>query len=636
MEKNGVSLVKDTTEDLKNINAYIVNSEPIPVKIVGEADSSDKETDQKKKKSVSLSVTPQDLLNMSSLDEIVPSGFIIVHKDLEEILKALKKSSSGSFGFGKSTLSMAAGTFLGGVALGFAETLFNGTDDETTEHMKGIIAELNKGLTADDFKGIPEVEQAQKDAFIQYLKVYYFQQTAALAGSAVGGAAAEAVNTFLDETIGKLFRKIKGDEEASTPDKLAVIAQDLDKDLTVDFIREDSEAMKEVKKIQRNNAIAYLKVFYASQISKMAGETAGNFFGGLLSGAVTSLISGIMGPFMDLFGKGEGVNNQAVTLESIARDLTNSIDVKKLSEDEGVINAQKASIIEYLKLYYNAQIDKMKESTSKTLLESVWDYLENSVGGVLSKLFGFGDRTDKYLDDAFPSRLRKIIEITNNNLSTSDIAKKDYVINARDSAIAEYAKIYYDAQIEALKSESKTSILEKWGESVGKIINKFINSLFGKDEEEISKSGNTFVSSITSALEMVPSDFSSIDGLDKVKKDSIFDAAKFIIETSTDTIKNKFKSKIDKDDVNKALEGFEANYLSALGRSLSIADISVRGSTMSTGYSEQERTMRVLNAIATNTQRILQVTENISEKTLGNVFINNQSQVSEDLELLEG
>lgn len=633
MEKNGVSLVKGTTEDLKVINTYVVNSEPIPVKIIKENEFT-QETGQKKK-NISLSVTPQDLLNMSSLDEIVPSGFIIVHKDLEEILKALK-SSSGASGFLNSTLSVAAGNFLGGAALGLAGTLFNGVDSETTDHMQGIITELNKGLTVDDFEGDPEVEQAQKDAFIQYLKVYYFQQTSALAGASVGGAVAEAVNAFLDETIGKLFRKITGSEESSTPDKLAVIAQDLDKDLTVDFIREDSEAMEEVKKIQRSNAIAYLKAFYAAQISKMAGETAGNFIGGTASGFINSLISGIMGPFIDLFTKGEGINNQAVTLESIARELTNSIDVNELSKDEDILNAQKDAVMAYLNLYYNAQVDRIKESTSKTLLESVWDYLENSIGGVFSRIFGFGDRSKEFLDDNFVNKLQQLIKETNDNLSVSDLLNNEVITSSRNDAIAEYAKIYYDAQIETLKAESKTSILEKWGESVGKTINKFINGLFGKDDEEVNKSENTFVLAITNALEMVPSDFSSIDGLDKVKRDSIFDAAKYIIESSTNTIKDKFKSKIDKDAINDALGGFESNYLAALGRSLSMADISVRGSTMSTGYSEHERTMRALNAIASNTQRILQVTENISEKTSGNIIINNQSEVEEDLELLEG
>ena len=369
---NGLtSILKGSGNDsIDGINVYVTNSTAIPVEDENlkaflqnqGLNISSGQASGSSSINVKMDPSPSDFTSMKSLNEIVPNGFILIHNDIEDLKEVL--SSSGGSGGGLSSLLKGgigglggiAGNFLGGAVVGLAQGLFTGVfGDKTTDHMQDIIDELNMDLIADDFRGDPEVEAAQHDAFIQYLKVYYSEQTASMAGAATG--------SFISETVVSAVKGIlKGAFEILTlgafdpASKLESIATELDKELTYESIRSNSEAMKEVKQIQADSVISYLKWYYQAQINEIGGESVGNAIGGALKGILNGVIEGIFGSFLDLFG----VNNEVPEkLEDIAIKLTENINPDDFKDDPEVVETQRNAVLKYLKWYYQAQINEL-------------------------------------------------------------------------------------------------------------------------------------------------------------------------------------------------------------------------------------------------------------------------------------
>ena len=275
---NGLtSILKGSGNDsIDGINVYVTNSTAIPVEDENlktflqnqGLNISSGQASGSSSINVKMDPSPSDFTSMKSLNEIVPNGFILIHNDIEDLKEVL--GSSGGSGGGLSSLLKGgigglggiAGNFLGGAAVGLAQGLFTGIiGDKTQEHMQGIADELNLDLTVDDFRGDPEVEAAQHDAFIQYLKVYYAEQSAAMAGQVVGSFVSETLKSTIKGVLKAAWELLPFTKEGPAG-SLETIATELDKELTYESIKSNAETMEEVKQVQADSVVSYLKVYY--------------------------------------------------------------------------------------------------------------------------------------------------------------------------------------------------------------------------------------------------------------------------------------------------------------------------------------------------------------------------------------
>lgn len=502
-----MSLIDGLTSILKgsgnssidDINVYVTNTSAIPVEDVNlksyleqqglNLDAQNVTSNKKESINVRMKPSPDDFVTMKSLSEIVPNGFLLIHNDLEEL-----KSKSGA---GGSLLGGGLAGLVAGATSGLISGLFDGLfGDGTKSHMNSIADELNQDLTADDFRGNPDIEQVQRDAFVQYLKVYYLEQTAALAGSAVGNFAGTAISTTIQETIKGIF-DFGAPEYTKT--KLYEIAEELDKTLTIESITSSSEAMADVRDVQKDSVIAYLKTYYAAQVSEMAGATVGNFFGGAIKEALSGVIEGTIGSFLTLIGKNE---KEADSLQKIADELTARINIEDFVDDPGVLKTQKDSIISYLNLYYEAQINEMSgqsKSTElggevKTLLTSVVD---GTIGAFL-ELFGVNQKP--------ASKLNDIADSLTEAINISDYTSDQDILDIQKDAITQYLRVYYESQINemegsALSQDIKDKISGAIKGFIGGVFDGLASILGIKTEENSTPVFATKVQDIISTLD---------------------------------------------------------------------------------------------------------------------------------------
>lgn len=575
---NGLtSILKGSGNDsIDGINVYVTNSTAIPVEDENlkaflqnqGLNISSGQASGSSSINVKMDPSPSDFTSMKSLNEIVPNGFILIHNDIEDLKEVL--SSSGGSGGGLSSLLKGgigglggiAGNFLGGAVVGLAQGLFTGVfGDKTTDHMQDIIDELNMDLIADDFRGDPEVEAAQHDAFIQYLKVYYSEQTASMAGAATG--------SFISETVVSAVKGIlKGAFEILTlgafdpASKLESIATELDKELTYESIRSNSEAMKEVKQIQADSVISYLKWYYQAQINEIGGESVGNAIGGALKGILNGVIEGIFGSFLDLFG----VNNEVPEkLEDIAIKLTENINPDDFKDDPEVVETQRNAVLKYLKWYYQAQINEL---SGESVGNAVGGFLEETLAGIINGIFGsfIGLFKD---NDKEPQKLEEVAIKLTENIDTAELSQDETVKSLQKDAVVKYLSIYYQSQIDELENPSDKSWFGNLTGKIGGAINNFWTNLLGVDESANSQ----FMVAVGKISEVDPDQFSNMQDIVDVKKNAIKTVVEQLLKIEGEAIVDHYKVKDGwfsgyKDKVNKALEGFADAYLTSISNAI--------------------------------------------------------------------
>lgn len=475
MDKNGVSLIGN--EDMDNIKVWVSNTTPIPVTF---SDTGSKES--KKKSRILPGINASTFASLTTLEDIIPNGFMLLHNDLTALLEKL---GAGGKGEALSTASATGvGAALGAGAAGLVKGLFSGFGDDSQKHLEEIAEKLNMGLTVEDFEDDPDIRAIQIDSFKSYLKTYYAEQIAAMAGQAAGSFVSEAVVSAITGVVGGLLEAV-GLKDEGPASKLESIATDLDASFTTETITSDETAMSQVRQIQKDSMVTYLKTYYAAQISGMAGETVGNAFGGLAKG----LIEGTIGTLFNIFTDRD---DEATSLAKIAETLTSMINTTELAKEKEVQDVQRNSIIQYLKLYYQSQINEMAGDTiASTLHETIKGVLVGVLGGVFS-IFSGGKKDEQ------ANSLATIVSTLDSNLSATDYTNDDDVKKAHRDAVVNYLKIYYAAQISELAAEGvgKTvgAALEGFVDSVSNIISGIFG---GRDQEEEKTHLQTIVDDIT-------------------------------------------------------------------------------------------------------------------------------------------
>lgn len=549
MDKNGVSLIGN--EDMDNIKVWVSNTTPIPVTF---SDSGSKES--KKKSRILPGINASTFASLTALEDIIPNGFMLLHNDLQLIIENLSKSKGG--GFGTALSAGAIGGVVGSAASGLISGLFSGLGDKSKDRLAQIAEELNMDLTADDFRGIPEVEQVQKESFINYLKMYYMEQIAAMAGQAVGSFASSAVITFFEDTLNALFGAFNKDKEPELPGKLESIAIELDKDLTLEYVSSDSELMEQVRTEQKKAVLNYIKVYYAEQVAGMAGKTAGSFVGGIFSG----LIEGTIGTLVNIF---TGRKEEATSLAKIAEELTNSIQVADYASNEEVLEVQKNAIVNYLKVYYAAQISELTTDTiGSTISGALSSTITGLISGVIGGVFGIFASNDKEQS----SKLGEIAEELTANMKSSDYINDDGVKEAQRNAVVSYLKVYYASQVAELGAEGV-------GTTIGTAISTTITtaakgiisgifSIFGGEKEAESSTQTSKLQDIVKSLDnnLKAEDYVDDSAILDIQKQAIISYVKLYYDLQIDELENDNKNWLG-DALGKLGEGI-GNFFSGL------------------------------------------------------------------------
>lgn len=589
MDINGVSLSDgSTTEDQKHLMVYVANTEPILVKLdegssIGTSDKIGSVGDDARF-TLNLNPKPDDFNSLKgNLKAIVPTGFILLHNDLQELIKGKKvtgeagdsggffSSLSGVLMSGGLTGSMAAigsaagaaaGSFIGAGIGGIISGLFGG-DTPTETHMKGIIEELNLRMTVDDFEDDPEILAEQRKAFIRYLKTYYFMQTAELAGDGVGKTAASVVTGAAQELVQEVVSSLLGivglDDIYDDPFEKVV------KEVAGNINPDDYKNLKEVKDTQQEAIINYLKTYYALQISQMAAEEAGKPGMSFFSGMAKELVQGVMGSLLGIVGLDDIYDTP---FEKIVKEIAASINVSDYT-GEGIYasdikDAQSKAVLEYLKEYYRAQTDNMtSEMEGQQTTSKFTGALQGTVQGILES---FGSLVG--LDDIYDSAFESIVKSLANGIDVADYTDEgtyaQSVKNVQSNAILAYLREYYQAQIDVMSSKerSKDNWMTQLQNSIASSLGNIFELITGKTDK------NPFVDAVSAAASQISITDVDQSDLTEVKSNSIVQGAKAILDINVQALKSNYS--IDgwfsgyTDILNDALDTVRENYLDAL------------------------------------------------------------------------
>ena len=276
--------------------------------------------------------------------------------------------------------------------------------------------------------------------------------------------------------------------------------------------------MEEILDVQKDMFVAYLKTYYAAQISEMVGETAGNIVGGTLKGIASGLVKGTIGTLVSIF---TGKKEEPDSLALIAEQLTAQIDVNAMAKEQAVKDEQKKSIVQYLKLYYQAQINEMAADAagsiiSDTLSETIKGLFTGILGGVFS-IFGGDDKKDEQANS-----LSAIVTAIDKTLNASDYLDDPDVKDAQRNAVLKYLTVYYNAQISELAAEGIGSTVGAAIEGFVDSVSGIISGVFGLRDKESEKSHlQEVVDAITENISA--SDYTSDESVLSLQKSTVLE-----------------------------------------------------------------------------------------------------------------
>ena len=464
---------------------------------------------------------PQEEMLTSGADfaSIIPSGFLLLHKDLKALIDGKSSQKSGLM-----TILDALGPILvaaGAVAIAGAivKGLFSGNSEKSSGHIQDIIDELNMGLTADDVKDYPEVIQAQRDGLATYMKCYFTAQGASAVVSetlgAVGTGAAAAVTNLVNSLFG-----IETKDDAQLHLKkiidTIIMAQDPEKwakEATDDGTGEggsgeDSFLRKEV----RVGIAAYLGLWFAAQAASMTVETLAGGIGTAIGGFFNNLYNSLLGKDTD--------DNATKHLKDIIDQIILSQDIDSWVNEAGLEGSLlrgevRLGIMTYLGLWFAAQATSM---TAETLAGGIGSAIGGFFNSLFTSLFG------KKKTDTLEGKLQDIIASIITSLDTKDqsITKSNEVQDAVKKGMAGYVTTYFN-------SIALSATAGSVGESAGEAVVGFVSSLmpwnWGKKKEEkndpMTVLGNKMQDVITQVTNAIKPEEMSTNDLMDLARDGI-------------------------------------------------------------------------------------------------------------------
>ena len=408
-----------------------------------------------------------DVAGASSITQVIPAGFLLLHSDLQELIKSKKGGGGGGFSMGLDLVSIVGGAFavVGAavIAGSIVKGLFKGTSEDTDNHLNDIITELNNRLTASDLANDPQVKEAQLEAFIGYLKAYYMQQSASMLVSGVlegvGAGAGKAINSFFSNAFGKA-------EDSASPlqVKLNEIIDEIAVNIDNTRYLPGGAAWGTIEKETDIAVAAYLATYFATQTVSMGVDNVASGVGEALGGAIKGIFTG-------LFGKKEK-DPLEQTLNKILSHISETIPIENYGYENTVIQKEvDIAVAAYIATYFAAQATSMAVDT---VTSGAGEALGGAIKGFFTGLFKKkGETAEK---DPLQSKLLEIINNIVAGLKVEDYTLSNKVIKTEtDIAIGAFIATYFATQTASLMTKEAASAI---GDTAGSVIRKSVGGLF--------------------------------------------------------------------------------------------------------------------------------------------------------------
>ena len=408
-----------------------------------------------------------DVAGASSITQVIPAGFLLLHSDLQELIKSKKGGGGGGLSMGLDLVSIVGGAFavVGAavIAGSIVKGLFKGTSEDTDNHLNDIITELNNELTASDLANNPQVKEAQLEAFIGYLRAYYLQQSASMLISGVlegvGAGAGKAINSFFSNAFGKA-------EDSASPlqVKLNEIIDEIAVNIDNTRYLPGGAAWGTIEKETDIAVAAYLATYFATQTVSMGVDNVASGVGEALGGAIKGIFTG-------LFGKKEK-DPLEQTLDKILSHISETIPIENYGYENTVIQKEvDIAVAAYIATYFAAQATSMAVDT---VTSGAGEALGGAIKGFFTGLFKKkGETTEK---DPLQSKLLEIINNIALGLKVEDYTLSNKVIKTEtDIAIGAFVATYFATQTASLMTKEAASAI---GDTAGSVIRKSVGGLF--------------------------------------------------------------------------------------------------------------------------------------------------------------
>lgn len=517
------------TEEQQNLLVQVINTETEPIPVSGPYLQ---QLASVVSNSVSVSATPKagDILNVASnLSAVIPTGFLLLHNDLDDLSKKLGEESSdsesGSSESGFSLLSILKPMLVGAgaavVAAGLVKGLFGGVSDRTTNHVQELVDGLNERLTVDDLANDQTVLTAQKIGFIAYMEAYFLQQAASMTISGV----LEAVGTSAGKAVRGFFTSLFGmqEEEDKVASKLKAMVEDIIMAQASDNYIGDEAVSKAVK----IGIIAYIATYFATQTTAMATDT-------ILSGLASAAGGAINSFFTSLFGIGGPKSYDKI--QSIIDDIINAQSSDNYIGDEEVATAVKGGIVKYIEVYFKTQALNM---AADTVSSTVGSSIANAVTSFFSTLFGREQEDPSGVD-----KLKEIADTLMQQLNVQEAVGWEEIQQARRDGVKAYITTYFEALVEqAGRPESKQNVAEKALNAVA----GFLGKLFGREDDASQAQAEGVAKIIDAMLSDIDADTLSQDSeLQQAKKEGIKSYVTSYFASMATVLADKSKNDIKK------------------------------------------------------------------------------------------
>ena len=405
----------------------------------------------------------EDLLRPAPLNFLIPTGFLILHNDLADILKVLKKSGSGGGGVASTVTAVATSISAATDILNVLKSPAGLGDILNNE-------EINELLAKD-----PSVYQIRLAGTKGYLRSYYsdliaqlgytydFQTDTLTAEGSVGSFVQDVMSgmaSFFGSAVGSVINSLNNSKA-----------------------QEEIDSLSEVKEIRKNGYMAYLKAYYADLLEPF-GYTMDFTTGGITKG--TTVSSAIQNVFQ---GIGAGLGS---VLDNMTSSVNNSVQNIIIESDEDVKAIRKNGYIAYLKAYY------------ADLLQP-FGYDMNFVTGEITKS---GNITSG-IQDVFQgigaglgAAINELSDSLNNSVQNVIMESDEDVKNVRKTGYMAYLKAYYNDLLQqfgyevdfntgrAYKRDSAVSIFSDAGQALGNFIGGILDGSARGLQNVISESVN--------------------------------------------------------------------------------------------------------------------------------------------------
>ena len=408
---NGLTLISNITgdskdkksdlypADLKEIAVYVTNTDANPVKVSFASDqgserawkrmlsdtfSAKDKSKENTRKIKKTQVSPADLMEAESLNDILPLGLLLLHTDLEKISK---KSSS----VGAAAAGAAGGGLLSGLLGAFGQSF------QMDPAMAAIINDPN---IQSKLKDDPEVFEIIKTSAMTYIGAFYANVLKQFGIMELPKGGKDPIS-ILSSTLGALT----GGVGSAVGAALGGVANQVESAilLTGQTIKQGGEIAKDdpdIREIHRQGMKTYLSAYYASILQQFGivtlPESSGNDGIDFLNGTL-SIISGTLGAAGNAVGAAfAGLSNQ---IASSISSLNSIFDAQKeiTESDEDLKEIHRQGMKTYLSAYYASILKQfgiatVPESTGNKVMDFINGALSvvGAAGGAIGQAIGAG------------------------------------------------------------------------------------------------------------------------------------------------------------------------------------------------------------------------------------------------------